>query len=40
MPGERVLVVDDEAQIRKVLRHRLEVAGYEVLLAEDGEQAL
>jgi OmpR family response regulator RpaB len=40
MPGERVLVADDEAQIRKVLRHRLEVAGYEVFTAEDGEQAL
>lgn len=40
MPGERILVVDDEAQIRKVLRHRLEVAGYAVITAEDGEQAL
>ncbi len=36
----RVLVVDDEANLRKVLAAILRKDGYEVALAEDGEQAL
>ena len=36
----RVLVVDDEASIRLVCRVNLEVSGFEVLEAEDGETAL
>jgi two-component system KDP operon response regulator KdpE len=36
----RVLVVDDERQIARVLRTSLESYGYEVALAEDGLQAL
>jgi DNA-binding response OmpR family regulator len=35
-----VLVVDDEATVRRVLQMRLELAGYRVICAEDGEQAL
>jgi two-component system, cell cycle sensor histidine kinase and response regulator CckA len=35
-----VLVVDDEAMIRDMARLTLEEAGYFVLTAEDGEQAL
>jgi len=38
--GERVLVVDDEPQIRRALRTGLAGHGYEVRLAEDGEGAL
>jgi two-component system KDP operon response regulator KdpE len=40
MAGERVLVVDDEPQIRRALRTSLAGHGYEVEVAEDGEQAL
>jgi len=36
----RVLVVDDEAGIRKVARDALERAGHEVEIAGDGEEAL
>jgi DNA-binding response OmpR family regulator len=36
----RVLIVDDEASIAKVLRKQLEVAGFEVDVAVDGEQGL
>jgi two-component system KDP operon response regulator KdpE len=38
--GERVLVVDDEPQIRRALRTGLVGHGYEVETAEDGETAL
>jgi CheY-like chemotaxis protein len=37
---ETVLVVDDEAQVRTLARDILQGAGYRVLEAEDGEQAL
>lgn len=36
----RILVVDDEADIRKVVRMTLQKAGYEVLEAENGEKAI
>ena len=36
----RVLLVDDEASIVKIVGKRLEVAGYEVLIAMDGEEGL
>jgi two-component system KDP operon response regulator KdpE len=36
----RVLVVDDEAPIRRTMRANLEARGYDVDLAETGEQAL
>jgi DNA-binding response OmpR family regulator len=36
----RVLVVDDDVNVRDVLRRYLEHAGYRVALAGDGEQAL
>ena len=35
-----ILVVDDEPAVLKVLVTRLNLAGYEVLSAQDGEQAL
>lgn len=37
---ERVLVVDDEESIRKLVEYNLAQAGYEVAVAEDGLQAL
>jgi len=35
-----LLIVDDEASIRDIYQAEFEDAGYRVLLAEDGEQAL
>ena len=36
----RVLIVDDEPDVRKVVRMTLSKAGYDVIEAEDGEQAM
>jgi two-component system, OmpR family, response regulator MprA len=36
----RVLVVDDDRAVREALRRALTLAGYEVQMAQDGEQAL
>jgi DNA-binding response OmpR family regulator len=36
----KILVVDDDLDIRKLLRLVLAAAGYQVMLAEDGDQAL
>jgi len=38
--GKRVLVVDDEQAIRRLLKAGLEAAGYQVLEAADGEKGL
>lgn len=38
--GKRVLVVDDEADVRRFLTAVLEKYGYETVTAEDGTQAL
>ena len=35
-----IMVVDDEPDVRKVVRMTLEKAGYDVLEAEDGEKAI
>lgn len=40
MSGERILVVDDDPGLRKLMKARLEAAGYVPTLAEGGEQAL
>ena len=39
-PKATILVVDDEAAVRRVLVMRLQLSGYRVLCAEDGEEAL
>ncbi|MDF5738643.1 MULTISPECIES: response regulator transcription factor RpaB [unclassified Nostoc] len=36
----KILVVDDEASIRRILQTRLEMIGYNVVQAKDGEEAL
>jgi DNA-binding NtrC family response regulator len=36
----RILVVDDEPDVRKVVRLSLKKAGYDVIEAEDGQQAV
>jgi DNA-binding response OmpR family regulator len=38
--SERILVADDEQEIRNLLDHFLKGQGYEVVLASDGNQAL
>ncbi|HBZ55897.1 MAG TPA: two-component system response regulator GlrR, partial [Syntrophobacteraceae bacterium] len=40
MLGEKVLVVDDDRGLRTLMKTRLEAAGYEVALADGGEEAL
>ncbi|MBD1920613.1 response regulator transcription factor [Microcoleus sp. FACHB-831] len=37
---EKILVVDDEASIRRILETRLAMIGYDVVTAADGEEAL
>nr|QUE28385.1 OmpR [Porphyrostromium japonicum] len=38
--AEKILVVDDEASIRRILETRLSMIGYEVITAKNGEEAL
>ncbi|MFA6281097.1 MAG: response regulator [Candidatus Omnitrophota bacterium] len=40
MRKKKILVVDDEIDFLKVIKLRLEVNGYEVITAYDGEEAL
>ena len=40
MNRKRILVVDDDAVVRKTLLNKLGAAGYEVLLANDGAGAM
>jgi CheY-like chemotaxis protein len=40
LPKPRVLLVDDEREILTVLREALEISGFEIATATDGEQAL
>lgn len=38
--GKRILVVDDDGSIQRVLRRSLMASGYDVLVADDGGQAV
>src|SRR5947209_20243815 len=38
--AKRILVVDDEIPIQRILRRNLSMSNYEVLVADDGDQAL
>lgn len=40
MPGKKILVVDDEPDMTKAIGLRLEAAGYETVLAYDGQEAM
>lgn len=40
MAGEKILIVDDDDKILKILRHCFEREGFSVVMAVDGEQAL
>jgi PleD family two-component response regulator len=40
MPHEKILVVEDDQNIRQILKFRLERAGYDVSTAENGEEGL
>ena len=38
--GKRILIVDDEKNIRDLLKFNLENEGYETIEAKDGQEAL
>lgn len=40
MAGEKVLVVDDQAEIVELLEESFRLRGYEVISAKDGQEAL
>jgi DNA-binding response OmpR family regulator len=40
MPAKKILVVDDEPEVRKLMEHFLTGRGYEVRMAENGRQGL
>ena len=40
MPGKRILVVDDEPEVRELMEHFLTQCGYDVCIAENGKLAL
>ena len=40
MAGERILIVDDEEQIRLMMALALKRQGYQIVSAQDGKQAL
>ena len=40
MPAKKILVVDDEPEVRKLMEHVLTTKGYEVRLAENGRVGL
>jgi DNA-binding response OmpR family regulator len=40
MPGNKILVVDDEPEVRQLMEHFLTERGYEVRIAENGRQGL
>ena len=37
---KKVLIIDDDAHIRKVIEIKLEKAGYQIVVAADGEEGL
>ena len=40
MNSKHILVVEDEPDVSELLKHQLNNAGYEVTIAEDGEDGL
>ncbi|MCK5179968.1 MAG: response regulator [Candidatus Omnitrophica bacterium] len=40
MSGSKILIVDDEEDIRKTIVYQLKAIGYEVIIAQDGEEGL
>jgi two-component system response regulator MprA len=40
MPGKKILVVDDEPEVRQLMEHFLTERGYEVRIAENGRLGL
>jgi two-component system alkaline phosphatase synthesis response regulator PhoP len=40
MPNKKILVVDDEMHIIRIVKYKLETAGYEVLTALNGADAI
>jgi two-component system alkaline phosphatase synthesis response regulator PhoP len=40
MPNEKILIVDDEEDIRELLRYNLSMEGYDIVSADSGEKAI
>ena len=40
MKNQKILIVDDESNIRDILKDRLEATGYQVIQASDGKEGL
>ena len=40
MPKGKIMIVDDEKEVREVIRIHLDVNGYNILEAENGEEAI
>ena len=40
MSAPRILIAEDEHHLREVLKFQLEAAGFDVIVAEDGQQAV
>ena len=39
-PTHRILIVDDDADIRSILTTKLEASGFEVISAENGQEGI
>jgi len=40
MPKEQILIIEDDKHISKLVKYNLEKAGYDCIVADDGEEAL
>ena len=40
MPGKKILIIDDEAELVEMMRKRLEASDYEVIISNNGEEGM
>lgn len=38
--GKKILIVDDDSDVRSLMKMRLEIVGYDVVIAQDGMEGL